>query len=243
MTDKLIKVGLVGFGTVGTGVAKILLEDADAIQARTGLRIELATVVDLDTTSPRPVKLPEGMLTDDLDRLLDDDSIQVAVELVGGTTFAKDLQLKMLGAGKHVVTANKALLAKFGTVLYDAAIAADRCIGFEASCAVVIPIVLSIRTGLAANRIEALYGILNGTCNYILTNMSQRNLDFATALAQAQEKAMPKRTRHWISMEPTAPTSWQFSVPWPLAAEYRLTTSTSKESKISASTTSATARK
>jgi homoserine dehydrogenase len=188
MTDNVIKVGLVGFGTVGTGVAKILLEDADAIQARTGLRIELATVVDLDTTSPRSVKLPEGMLTDDLDRLLGDESIQVAVELVGGTTFAKDLQLKMLQAGKHVVTANKALLAKFGTVLYDAAVAADRSIGFEASCAGGIPIVLAIRTGLAANRIEALYGILNGTCNYILTNMSQRGLDFTTALGQAQEK-------------------------------------------------------
>ena len=188
MTDNVIKVGLVGFGTVGTGVAKILLEDADAIQARTGLRIELATVVDLDTTSPRPVKLPEGMLTDDLDSLLGDESIQVAVELVGGTTFAKDLQLKMLQSGKHVVTANKALLAKFGTVLYAAAIDANRCIGFEASCAGGIPIVLAIRTGLAANRIEALYGILNGTCNYILTNMSQRGLDFTTALGQAQEK-------------------------------------------------------
>ncbi|MCK5172244.1 MAG: homoserine dehydrogenase, partial [Planctomycetes bacterium] len=143
MTDNVIKVGLVGFGTVGTGVAKILLEDADAIQARTGLRIELATVVDLDTTSPRPVKLPEGMLTDDLDSLLGDESIQVAVELVGGTTFAKDLQLKMLQSGKHVVTANKALLAKFGTVLYAAAIDANRCIGFEASCAGGIPIVLA----------------------------------------------------------------------------------------------------
>ncbi|MHC4913523.1 MAG: homoserine dehydrogenase, partial [Planctomycetota bacterium] len=115
-------------------------------------------------------------------------SIQIGVELVGGTTAAKDIQLKMLAAGKDVVTANKALLAECGSELYAAARKADRCIAFEASCAGGIPIITAIRTGLAANRIEAIYGILNGTCNYILSSMSAEDEDFPAALAQAQEK-------------------------------------------------------
>ena len=188
MANNRVKVGLVGFGTVGTGVAKLLCDEADAIEARTGLRIELATVVDIDTTSPRPVELPGGILTDDLNKLLSDDSIQIGVELVGGTGVAKDIQLKMLRAGKHVVTANKALLAECGSELYAAARAASRCIAFEASCAAGIPIISAIRTGLAANRIDAIFGILNGTCNYILSSMSGKNEDFPAALAQAQAK-------------------------------------------------------
>jgi homoserine dehydrogenase len=188
MANNRVKVGLVGFGTVGTGVAKLLCDEADAIEARTGLRIELASVVDVDTTSERSVKLGDGILTDDLDKLLGDDSIQIGVELVGGTTVAKDIQLKMLGAGKDVVTANKALLAECGSELYAAARAGGRCIAFEASCAGGIPIIAAIRTGLAANRIEAIYGILNGTCNYILSSMSAEDEDFPAALAQAQEK-------------------------------------------------------
>ena len=188
MDSNKIRVGLVGFGTVGTGVADLLLNGAETIRAKTSLDIELATVIDLDTTTPRPVKLPEGMLTADINTLLNDDTIDIGVELIGGDTVAKDLQLKMLQAGKHVVTANKALLAKHGAELYAAARKAHKCIAFEASCAGGIPIVLAIRTGLAANRINAIYGILNGTCNYILTNMTKNNLDFATALSQAQEK-------------------------------------------------------
>jgi hypothetical protein len=121
MANNQVKVGLVGFGTVGSGVVKLLLEDADAIEAKTGLRIELAAVVDIDTTSPRPVKLPRGILTDDLSKLLNDDSIQIGVELVGGTGVAKDIQLKLLQVGKNVVTANKALLADCGSELYAAA--------------------------------------------------------------------------------------------------------------------------
>ncbi len=147
MANNRVRVGLVGFGTVGTGVAKLLCDEADAIEARTGLRIELATVVDVDTTSARPVKLGDGILTDDLDKLLGDESIQIGVELVGGTTAAKDIQLKMLAAGKDVVTANKALLAECGSELYAAARDAGRCIAFEASCAGGIPIIAAIRTG------------------------------------------------------------------------------------------------
>ena len=188
MNNTKTRVGLVGFGTVGAGVADLLLNNAETIRAKTGVDIELATVVDLDTKRPRPVKLPAGLLTDDLNTVLADKTIDIGIELVGGATFAKDLQLKMLAAGKHVVTANKALLAEHGAELYAAARKAGKCIAFEASCAGGIPIISAIRSGLAANRINALYGILNGTCNYILTNMSQKGLDFRTALSQAQAR-------------------------------------------------------
>ena len=188
MDSKVVKVGLVGFGTVGSGVAKIILEDADAIEAKTGLRLELTCVVDKDITSPRPVELPNGILTDNINVLLDDSSIDVGVELVGGTTFAKDIQIDMLKSGKDVVTANKALLAKFGNDIYAVARQRGRCVAFEASCAGGIPVVSAIRIGLAANRVKAIYGILNGTCNYILSQMSAQNEDFPIALAQAQEK-------------------------------------------------------
>jgi len=188
MAQKKVKVGIVGFGTVGAGVAKILLENADAIEAKMGVRLELARVVDLDTKSPRPVRLPDGVLTSDLNALLGDKSIEIGVELVGGTGAAKDIQLKLLQAGKDVVTANKALLAGHGQELYSTAHANGRCIAFEASCAGGIPIVSALRTGLAANNIQAMYGIVNGTCNYILTNMASKDRDFETALKEAQQK-------------------------------------------------------
>jgi homoserine dehydrogenase len=188
MAEKIVKVGLVGFGTVGSGVAKLILEDADSIAARTGIRLELACVVDIDTKSARPVKLPKDILTDDLNRLLKDDSIRIGIEMVGGTDVAKQIQLKMLEAGKDVVTANKALLAECGPELYRAAHKNNRCIAFEASCAGGIPIILALRTGLVANNITAMYGIVNGTCNYILSNMSARGEDFSEALVQAQKK-------------------------------------------------------
>lgn len=188
MAEKIIKIGLVGFGTVGTGVAKLIIEDADLIASKIGLRLELACVVDIDTKSARPVELPDGILTDDLNRLLNDETIQIGVEMVGGTDVAKQVQLKMLESGKDVVTANKALLAEYGNELYKAAHKNNRCIAFGASCAGGIPIVSAIRTGLTANSITAMYGIVNGTCNYILSNMTAKNERFSEALAQAQEK-------------------------------------------------------
>jgi len=188
MAEKQVRVGLVGFGTVGCGVAKLILEQADSIAAKTGVRLQLACVVDIDTKSPRPVKLPEGLLASDINKLLNDQSIQIGVELVGGTTAAKQIQLKMLAAGKDVVTANKALLAEHGNELYRAAHKNGRCIAFEASCAGGVPIISAIRTGLTANNITAMYGIVNGTCNYILSNMTSKNMEFNEALAQAQKK-------------------------------------------------------
>ena len=188
MNERTVKIGLVGFGTIGCGVAKLILEDADSIAKRIGIRLELACVVDIDTTSARPVKLPEGILTNDLNRLLDDKSIEIGIELIGGTTIAKEIQMKMLNAGKDVVTANKALLAEHGNELYKTAKQNGKCIAFEASCAGGIPIILAIRNGLTANNITAMYGIVNGTCNYILSNMTAHNEDFSVALAQAQKK-------------------------------------------------------
>lgn len=188
MAEKVVNVGLVGFGTIGCGVAKLITEEADSIAAKTGLRLKLACVVDIDTESPRPMKLADAILTDDISRLLKDDTIHIGVELVGGTDAAKAIQLKMLQAGKDVVTANKALLAKHGNELYKVARQNGRCIAFEASCAGGIPIVSAIRTGLAANDIRAMYGIVNGTCNYILSNMTFKGQDFSEALAEAQKK-------------------------------------------------------
>ncbi|MDI6447904.1 homoserine dehydrogenase [Anaerobaca lacustris] len=188
MDEKRIRVGLVGFGTVGTGVARLICEEGDAIAEKTGVRLELACVVDVDTTTPRPVRLPDGVLTNDIHRLLADESITVGVELVGGTGVARTIQLDMLGAGKDVVTANKALLAEHGAELYRVARRRSRCIAFEASCAGGIPIIAAIRTGLAANNIRAMYGIVNGTCNYILSSMSAKDEEFAAALAQAQQR-------------------------------------------------------
>jgi len=187
MAEKQVKVGIVGFGTVGCGVAKLILEEAYSIAAKTGLRLELACVVDIDTKSDRAIKLPAGILTDDLNKLLNDDGIKIAVELVGGTDAAKQIQLKMLGAGKDVVTANKALLAEYGNELYEAAHKNGRCIAFEASCAGGIPIISGLRTGLSANNITAMYGIVNGTCNYILSNMTAKEEEFSAALAAAQK--------------------------------------------------------
>lgn len=188
MNEQLVNVGLVGFGTVGTGVAKLLLENGDHMAAQTGIRLNLACVVDVDTETPRDVSLPEGVLTSDLNALIENPDIGIGIELVGGTGVARDIQAQMLRAGKHVVTANKALLAEYGSELYALANEQERCIAFEASCAGGIPIVSALRNGLAANAIDAIYGIVNGTCNYILSKMSAEGTDFAETLAEAQEK-------------------------------------------------------
>jgi homoserine dehydrogenase len=183
-----VNIGLIGLGTVGTGVAKILLENPDVLNDKTGLNFKLTKIVDKDTTTKRNVDLPEGLLTNDITAILGDTSIDIAVELVGGTTFARDLHIQLLKADKNVVTANKALLAEHGRELFTTAIDQNKVIAFEGSCAGGIPIVSALRTGLAANKITALYGILNGTCNYILSTMTEKGLPFDDILKKAQEK-------------------------------------------------------
>ena len=181
-------VAVIGFGTVGTGVVRLLLEDGDRLAEATGCRLVLRHVCDLDLKRPRPVAVPQGLLTDQADRIIADPEVSIAVETVGGTTFAVDLMKRLLAAGKDVVTANKAALAKRGPELFEAARAAGRSIGFEASVAAGIPIIRALRDGLLANRITALTGILNGTCNYILTKMSATGAPYAQALAEAQAR-------------------------------------------------------
>lgn len=181
-------VAVMGFGTVGTGVVKLLVEEGPRLAEVSGCRLVLRHVVDVDLARPRAVTVPQGLLTNDLGRVLSDPEVTVAVETVGGTTVAVDIMKRLLAAGKDVVTANKAALAERGAELFAAARAAGRSISFEASCAAGIPVIRAIRDGLIANRITALTGILNGTCNYILTQMSAAGLSYKRALADAQAK-------------------------------------------------------
>ena len=182
-----LNIGLVGFGTVGAGVARILLRDAAEIASRAGARLELRAVCDIDTTSDRGVDLPPGLLSDKLEAVLDDPEIGVVAELVGGTDFARDLIVKALDRGKHVVTANKALLAQHGTELFAHAAKCERSISFEASVCGGIPIVRAVRDGYVGSEIVQMMGIVNGTCNYILTRMAEDGVGYEDALKRAQE--------------------------------------------------------
>ena len=181
---KELKVGVVGFGTVGAGVVENLLRNREVIAKRTGVMLTLTCVADLDTTTDRGVALPEGVLCSDAAEAIRRSDI--VVELVGGTTFAKKLILDALNAGKSVVTANKALLALHGEELFAAAEKNNVDLYYEASVAGGIPIIKALREGLAANRINRIFGIMNGTCNYILTRMEREGVNFDEVLADAQ---------------------------------------------------------
>ncbi|MCH8041151.1 MAG: homoserine dehydrogenase [Nitrospinae bacterium] len=181
-----VTVGLVGFGTVGTGVAKVLLRNAEVIARRVGIPVDLVRIVDLDVTTDRGMSLPDGLLTSDLNSVLNDPSIDMIIELIGGYDAAKRLILDAMAKGKHVVTANKALLAVHGEDVFEAASRAGVDLGFEASVGGGIPIIRSLTEGLAANNLSSIVGIMNGTSNYILTRMTQEKQEFREALAQAQ---------------------------------------------------------
>ncbi len=181
-----VTVGLVGFGTVGTGVAKVLLRNAEVIARRVGIPVDLVRIVDLDVTTDRGMSLPDGLLTSDLNSVLNDPSIDMIIELIGGYDAAKRLILDAMAKGKHVVTANKALLAVHGEDVFEAASRAGVDLGFEASVGGGIPIIRSLTEGLAANNLSSIVGIMNGTSNYILTRMTQEKQEFKEALAQAQ---------------------------------------------------------
>ena len=183
---KSINIGLIGFGTVGTGVARLLTEQRELLARRLGTPLVLKKVADLDLARARSVALPADCLTTRAEDILDDPEIDIVVELIGGTTAARDYVLEAIARGKHVVTANKALLAHHGNDLLAAAAAAGVEVAFEASVCGGIPIILALRQGLAANRIQELFGILNGTANYILTQMTQSGASYADALAEAQ---------------------------------------------------------
>lgn len=181
-----LRIGIIGFGTVGAGVVECIQRNADLVTERTGIRPVITRVADKDLESDRGVTLPPGVLVDEVDTILDASDIDVVVELVGGTTVAKDFVLRALRAGKPVVTANKALLAEHGNELFDAAERAGTDLYYEASVAGGIPVIKAIREGLAANRLVEIVGILNGTCNYILTRMEAERAPFDEVLAEAQ---------------------------------------------------------
>ena len=185
---KMIKVGMIGFGTIGAGVAKILADNGEIIRQRLGAGVELVKVADLDITTDRGVKLAPDVLTTSADEVINHPDIDVVIELIGGYEPARKFLLQAIDQGKHVVTANKALLAKHGDEIFLAAAEKGLSIGFEASIGGAIPIIRSIREAFVANHIQSIEGIVNGTANYILSKMSDENCDFDIALKEAQEK-------------------------------------------------------
>ena len=183
---KKIGVGILGFGTVGAGVADGLLRHREVMAARIGVDIALKRIADLDITTDRGVAVPEGVLTTDAASVVADPEVQIVVETIGGTGIAKKLVLDALNAKKCVVTANKKLLAEHGREIFDTAAANNGDIYFGASVGGGIPIIRVMREGLAGNEIESIHGILNGTCNYILTRMENEGLPFDEVLKDAQ---------------------------------------------------------
>jgi len=182
-----VKVGLIGFGTVGKGVVRVLRENADIIRERLGFQLLLAKIADKDTTSDRGVSIDLALLTADARSIIEDPSIPIVVELIGGLSPAKEFIVEALRRGKCVVTANKALLAHAWEEVFGAAAAGGGAIGFEASVGGGIPIIRGLREGLAANRIQSIHGIINGTTNYILSRMTDEGLEYASVLKKAQE--------------------------------------------------------
>ncbi len=185
---KTIEAGLFGFGTIGTGVVRVLRENEEMIRRRLGATIRIRKIVDLDIETDRGVPIDPGVLSTHADEILGDPAISIVIELVGGTTASRKIVSEALAAGKHVVTANKALLAVHGEELYALAARKGVGIGFEASVGGGIPILRCIREGLAANQIESIYGIVNGTANYILTRMTEEGMDFDSVLREAMAR-------------------------------------------------------
>jgi homoserine dehydrogenase len=181
-----IGVGMVGFGTVGTGVAKILMRNAGLIRRRVGVPVDLVRVADLDIARDRGIRLPSGVLTANLREVLDDPSVDIVLELIGGYDAAKRVILDAMAQGKPVVTANKALLAVHGEEIFEAAARHGVDLGFEASVGGGIPVIRALTQGLAANTILSVYGIINGTSNYILSRMTREGQGFQEVLEEAQ---------------------------------------------------------
>jgi len=184
----VVNVGLIGAGTVGCGVAKILMDNSDLIQKRTGIKIILKKVADIDIERKRPVKIPKKLFTNDAWELINDPEIPIIIELVGGTKMAKDFVIGALKNKKHIVTANKALLAHHGREIFSLASKNNVNIGFEASVGGGIPIIISNKESYVGNNIHSIYGIINGTCNYILSEMSEKGLEFKDVLKSAQDQ-------------------------------------------------------
>src|SRR5262245_7463275 len=184
-----VGLGLLGLGTVGAGVVKLLEAQRATLEERVGGHLRLRRIADVDVTRPREgLDLSRLPLATDASAVLDDPAVDVVVELVGGLEPARTFILKSLAAGKHVVTANKALLAHHGAQLYDEARRRGATLAFEAAVAGGIPLIRAVKDGLVANRVLAVAGIVNGTCNYVLSKMADEGLDFAEVLKEAQAR-------------------------------------------------------
>jgi homoserine dehydrogenase len=184
---KEIGIGILGLGTVGTGIARLITQNADLIEKRLGAKLVIRRAADLEIEKDRGVAFAEGVLATDPFAVAADPSVDIILELIGGKTIALDLIHAAVDAGKHVVTANKALLAENGVSLARKAAKKGVAIAYEASVGGCMPIIKSIRESLVGNRIHAITGILNGTCNYILTKIADEGATFAEALKQAQD--------------------------------------------------------
>ncbi len=183
-----INIGLLGCGTVGAGVARILLDNKDLITSRVGAALRLKRVADIDITTNRGIRFEPGVLTTDAREVINDPDIDIVVEMIGGETIAKEFIFAAIENGKHIVTANKALLAAHGNDIFMAAAQKGVDLAFEASVGGCMPIIKTLRESLVGNRIQAMIGILNGTCNYILSKITDDGRPFSEALAQAQSK-------------------------------------------------------
>ncbi|MDP9419346.1 MAG: homoserine dehydrogenase [Actinomycetota bacterium] len=193
METSAVRIGVLGCGNVGAALVTLVAEQADAIEARTGLRLEVARVAVRNVAKARAVELPEGTLTHNAQGLVDDPDVDVVVELVGGIEPARGLVLDALKAGKPVVTANKELVANVGGELFAAADAGGVDLLFEAAVGGAIPIIRPLRESLAGTRIRRVTGIVNGTTNYILTRMSEEGATYADALTEAQSLGYAER--------------------------------------------------
>ncbi|AEH44500.1 homoserine dehydrogenase [Thermodesulfatator indicus DSM 15286] len=182
-----IAIGIIGLGTVGSGTVKILFENQSLIKKRLGCPLIIKKIAVRDPSLPRLVEVPDTLLTTDVESLFRDPDIKIVVELIGGLEPARTFILQAIKAGKHVVTANKAVLAEYGQEIFKAAKEAGVDVAFEAAVGGGIPIIKTLKESLAGNRILSLTGIVNGTCNYILTRMTEENISFEEVLSQAQK--------------------------------------------------------
>jgi homoserine dehydrogenase len=185
---KNISIGLIGFGTIGTGVVKVLQKNAVLIRQRLGISLVLKRIADLDIASARSVVVSKNLLTTDALQVIDDPEIDIIVELMGGIQPAKQFILRALKNGKHVVTANKALLAECGAEIFRTAAAHGVDVAFEGSVGGGIPVIRAVREGFAANHLLGIFGILNGTSNYILSRMTEQNESFEKVLQDAKQQ-------------------------------------------------------
>jgi homoserine dehydrogenase len=188
MADPGVRVGLVGFGTIGTGVVRVMGENAERIAERLGFPLRLVRIADIDLERDRRVPLDGIELSGSWKDVTGDPEVDLVVELVGGTGVARSIVLAAIEAGKRVVTANKALLAHHGMEIFGAVEQFDSEIAFEASVGGTIPVLRALREGLCADRIESVWGIVNGTCNFILTEMEEREEPYSVCLKRAQEE-------------------------------------------------------